>query len=466
MIEATDSDQIGEIGDLICASMSAGLASDDLRSHDAVVQGYLKGEDEVARRMRGFALDKLEIQHPRLTLLPFLAAGGLSLRCANEALRLMEDCKISKRPKSQLGGALTRTEAMTALGINSHHVLSRLCTARLISRKSLQPDERGRVLKAGLIDSLLRRLWVPASSPRTKPPAVNDFLEITIDSALRNPGNNKGYSMVAGLTSLRIQEERVVEVVLPSQTLTLPQTAKAIGVHGEIVRGLIQRNYLRATKGTPKRPTVVFAESIEQFRATYVFASELARWVNSEPRRFAERLYAYGVRPVGGPGIDGMKVHMFQRSDLEGVPLAKVASMRGSKIPYSQTILRLNSESGKGLAVPLDQAAAHLGVSRSDVSTLIRNGFLERAIVPGILVMVEGESFRAYATKFLDPKKMPISDAAATCGMSIHQFSARWVASKRIVTEDLGVRVLVPRMNYRIAEYFYQAKGSRQIETT
>lgn len=413
----------------------------------------------LARRMRDLAVTRLDVLHPRLTLLTFLRRKGRMRNCALTALSTLNGLQMPKRSIAATTDQLTRDETMLALGINSHHVLGQLNRRRLINQQPVSTDMRKGVYEVSAVDRLLRRLWIPSLEDRRKPAPSGIHLHETVLHALADSESSKGYDMAAGLTSLRTIQVSPPPPKHELKMLRISDVARALGVHVEVVRSLIQREYLPATIGTPKYPSVVSPDDLRRFREEYVFASTLAKQAGSSPTRFAEKLYASGIGPAGGPTVDGLKVYIFRREKFEAHQLEAIAKLKG--VPISGMRSRFAKEYRDRLlkkVITLEQAARELRVTTREVSALVRKGFLTRALAPDLRVMINVVDFEPFRDKFTDPKMMSLADAAAGCGETIQQFVSRWVKKGVVKPENMGIRVLVPRADYNKVQNLRQSR--------
>lgn len=419
---------------------------------DSFLAWHAADDAALVQRMLDLAIRRLDVLHPRLALLPFLRLGARIRKCAAGALLSLENVQIPRCSAKLLPDRLSRTDALVALGIGSHQVLNQLNRRKLINKQPITKTMRKGVYEVAAVDSLLRRLWRPSSETRRTPPAHCMGLDKVVESALAHPHKSAGYSMLHGLTSLRMLEPLGPSVSSDeSALLSIPELGKRLGVQGEIIRSLIQRKYLDSTKGTPKYPTVVLIDEFNRFNEKYVFARTLAKQVGACTNRFAEKLYAHGIDPVGGPTIDGLKIYLFKRSRLEGVSLKMIAGLRGRTIVSvaenamwrARFVDRLRHK-----AITLEDAAEDLKIRPRDVTALLRKGYLQRALMPGTRVMIDYVTFLTFFRQFTDPKMITLANAAAGCGETIQQFVSRWVKTGLVKPVNMGICFLIPLDDY------------------
>lgn len=103
--------------------------------------------------------------------------------------------------------------------------------------------------------------------------------------------------------------------------LTVPRAAESLGVKQEVAYHLIRAGLLEATlsRHRGRAASRVHRTDIEVFERRYVLGREIARVCGVSPKAVVLRLKEIGVLPVSGPGVDGSRQVVYERSTIEAV---------------------------------------------------------------------------------------------------------------------------------------------------
>jgi hypothetical protein len=113
--------------------------------------------------------------------------------------------------------------------------------------------------------------------------------------------------------------ERLVEEYYrkDEQVLNVSDIAILLGVKQQVAAFWIDRGFICAEIQPGKhRHRKVLKASIEEFRTQYVTAVELARQMNTSPRKVVSLLSDRNILPVTGKAIDGGRQYLFLRREV------------------------------------------------------------------------------------------------------------------------------------------------------
>lgn len=393
---------------------------------------------------------RVNIEHPRLTLLPFLRKEGRLYHLALSVLSELNHIDIPIQSESPPVGILTFADSATALGANKFGVVSDLNKLGILERAPMKKAQVESRYTRSCIDSLLRRLWRPISGRAVR--ARNTVLTTPIASLakqmLDEPSLNAGYDLQKGLFGLRALNGDLS----PSTSITgvammnVEDAAKLLGVYPPVVRSLMRSGYLTPHKD-PKmgRRILLAAREVEDFNRRHIFPGALARSVGASPTRFVEKLHANGVKPVGGPGIDGLLVYLLRREDVESLDLLAITLSR----KFTRIESRQESKWFDGSCISISMIAAELGIPIKEVVKLVRKGVLTRVKSSYSAIMVDRTSFERFNALFSRMDLVEVNVAAARLGENIKEFWARWVTTEIVEVLDLGVRRCIQNSDFR-----------------
>ena len=384
----------------------------------------------------------LTFSHPRLLLLPFLREAGRLRAAAHAALRMLDDGKNDFVGQTRLDGSLTRRDACHALGLNSHRVIAQLGKCGLLSDKAFDDKARGAVVSREYINKLLCELYRPSRDAAVPIRAQTTRLSNLIRAGRREPDLVIGYDLAAGLTSLRIRDSSSPEDMVEAGNMSLAQVAKHLHVHKDIVRTASRLGLVAARAGRRGTSPLVFDESeVFRFDKQFVFGSSLARSIGVEPMKFSTKLFAAGVKPVAGPTLNGLQVYLFARKDLALMNLDVVAA--GQAAPFTAVTKFVDLSKSLDAAQPslsIKEIGADLAFPHTEISKIVRSGWLKRVVVPGRDVRVCKKSYASFAEKFHDPNLIEFSFAAALTGETLDQFRSNWIDTKLLKVTDFGIK--------------------------
>lgn len=120
----------------------------------------------------------------------------------------------------------------------------------------------------------------------------------------------------AGLAAVFVVPYAFEELVAGSNTLSVPATAKALGIKEETAYLLRRRKIIQTQRVPGILGDRVSAETIHRFQETYVIPGRLGSDAGHHRGWTSDRLIASGLKPVSGPSVDDGRYYLFRRSDV------------------------------------------------------------------------------------------------------------------------------------------------------
>jgi len=253
-----------------------------------------------------------------------------------------------------------------------------------------------------------------------------------------------GFDPTTGLRSLRYLPVSPPPPFQRGPALNVHQAAQKLGVHPEIVRSMARKGHLkRLASKSARAPLLVNPGEVDRFNNAYVTGGALARSLNVNSTNFAEKLKHVGVQPVAGPGIDGMLVYLFRRSDLSPSVLKKALALEVYATATGRPTRGARPKNTPG--IPVAEASRRLGVSSQKVITLIRSGTIGTIPCSCRGPRIDRLSLARLERMLRSPKYVPVAECAARLGCSVRQIDTIWAASKLLSVLDLKCWRLVRR---------------------
>ncbi len=130
-----------------------------------------------------------------------------------------------------------------------------------------------------------------------------------------------------GLSQFTFSKKQISEFVREQvrcgkgESLYLNEAAKLLGMKTEVLYFLRRKGLLQCRKAGEGMWAgfLITKESLEQFAATYVMASEVAREHGIDCGYLIRLLEARGIMPISGRRIDGGKQYIFRRADIKPI---------------------------------------------------------------------------------------------------------------------------------------------------
>ena len=218
-------------------------------------------------------------------------------------------------------------------------------------------------------------------------------------------------AVAARLARAAARQQRVL--VAPGM-LSVTEASKLVGIYADAIRRVIKAGMLPARRG-PCRTVNIAPGDLARFQDEFVFVKELAQRWRLTPTNLAERMQAFGCKPVSGPTIDGALVYLFRRGDVVALDFGAIAALRNYP---TRTGRRPGTSRGDTLAPYLtaEEVGQELGLSVQKVSTLVRDGFLKEARPDGVFAnrrYIARDTLLAYLAAYRDNKDLIRVDLVA-----------------------------------------------------
>lgn len=148
-----------------------------------------------------------------------------------------------------------------------------------------------------------------------------------------------GRSKEAGLCGLLFWERQITDYMrselrlLIGDALSIPEIARLLGVTRTAVDFFVKKNLLHAEKfaGAQSFGLLVMREELDSFSEKYVLAREVATKHGTSTAYIIDLLSKKGVKPISGPKIDGGRVYLIEKRDVESLSLATLISEEKKK---------------------------------------------------------------------------------------------------------------------------------------
>jgi DNA-binding transcriptional MerR regulator len=242
----------------------------------------------------------------------------------------------------------------------------------------------------GLIDRLLSKLPRKRSNSKRKTVSftrvlwnlgragisLGAFIQAMLDGEVKAVGRSGG----SGLRCLLFSNQQITNYVdsefrlLAGDVLSIRQISKQLKVTQTAVRFLAKKGLIKAEKceSAPCAGILVRRDEFDLFNESYLLARELAANHRTSPVYMVNLLSERNVRPVTGPNVDGGRIYLFKRGDVE--PLDVVAILKEGRKRGAAVKKRLEARNS---VLDAHQAAEILGVDVETVRQLTERGVLK-----------------------------------------------------------------------------------------
>jgi hypothetical protein len=338
----------------------------------------------------------LNARHPRLQLLPLLSSGGYPNVFAHEILKLMDAALTDLSPSDEeIEVTVGEAAALVEISINT------------------------------------LRKWV---AKRVKQ-GINVDFPITIKLLL------------AMQNQFKHDRKNKLQINQTNELLTINQTAERLSVHPEIVRSIQHKGFLKFEKknigGSLKAVTT--EEELKFFTNRYVLVGTLAR--------------KFGINPIAGPAIDGLKTSLFNQKDAEILTkpliesIEKCATNAGRK-KKNKTPPALITQNGD--SVPIVEASKVLNISVQKTKTLLQRGILKKTNTDRNGVSVTLNSLVDLQKTLGNEEYFSIQDGCKELDTTLGMLTRNWVNTGLLDVIDCYYWKFVPKK---------QIKEIRKIKT-
>lgn len=238
------------------------------------------------------------------------------------------------------------------------------------------------------------------------------------------------------LLSSRVQD------VPKGDLLTLPEIAGQLQIHKEIVRDLGVKGWLKIDKkkvdGHVKN--VAPPEIIEEFSKKYISVGTLARQLNVNSTNLADKLKHFGIEPVGGPHIDGLRTNLYQQTDIEYITTEMINDLKIYETytgrPSKKRLKMVHYESDPTLYFSLRHTSSKLHISPSKVAVLVQKGILKKDEHCHSVIRVEKASVSILIEELNRQDFIALEDAAKELGCAINWLHINWIKTGYLKLHD------------------------------
>lgn len=224
--------------------------------------------------------------------------------------------------------------------------------------------------------------------------------------------------------------------------LDIAEIAVRLHVHQEVIRNLNRTGWLRMGKKKVGSyiKTLTTESDLEIFNKNYILVGTLAYKLGVNSTNLAEKLRHYGINPIGGPHIDGLKTTLFNKDDIAHITTKMITSLeyyhtftgRSSKNRSKQDYYKSDSK----LYVSLKQAAQKLLISPSRIAVLVHNNILRKDEHSHNAVMVEKASIYALLKELHRTDFISLPEAAKELDCAINWLHINWIKTSYVKLYD------------------------------
>lgn len=429
-----------------------------------VMIAWIYGHDISHQEVKRITINNTVTHHPRVQLLPFMRKSKKLLKFAYQILSNVE--KPESINKAATERYVSVSDACHILGINNHQLKT------FIGKGLLKSRPQGKKSSSCFLVSDLEKLLIAlqedgnnhlGSAVHLWNPPTRKLVDLVLD-ILEGRAASAGYDLDKGLNHLSI---RSFANPPSPKDLNIVDTAKRLGIHPEIVRSLIKKNWLSATSTviSGHRMTVVTHREVERFNSEYVSAGKLARSMGLSITTLSAKLENLGASPIAGPRIDGTMVYIFKKSTIDKIDLSLLRNLKtyetkaGRRKKFSPCL----EEHG----VTLSEAALQLNITTQQAARLVQKGILTREASIDRIVKVTEESLTALITLITSPDNEPIDRVAATLGYTTHLFRIYFIETGFAATKDLYFWHLIHKNESKkikmLNQHFLSTKTASEI---
>lgn len=145
-----------------------------------------------------------------------------------------------------------------------------------------------------------------------------------------------------------------------SNWLSIPDTAKVLGVKQQVAYWLVRNQLLTAEKLARKKGVGfrIHREKIERFRQRYIFGTEIAAALSRSSRKVRLLLEAQGIRPVILDGVEPCRQLLYPRSEMLQCFIQQAGSSVSAEVfELAGDVTTPSSEVGKSQSLGRETAA-------------------------------------------------------------------------------------------------------------
>lgn len=217
------------------------------------------------------------------------------------------------------------------------------------------------------------------------------------------------------------------------ELLTTQDIALELNVHKEMVRSLAIKGWLKTEKkkinGSVKH--IATPQDFTDYCNQYMMVGTLARLLAVTSTNLADKLKHFGIEPIGGPHIDGLKTNLYKKSDVDHINTEMILNLKIYKTNTgrsSRTRAKLiHHESDPTLYRSSAYAALKLGISQAKIAVLVQKQILKKDENSHAFIMIEKASLLNLVKVLKRKDRITLQDAARQLNCAQNWLHINWI---------------------------------------
>ncbi len=215
--------------------------------------------------------------------------------------------------------------------------------------------------------------------------------------------------------------------------LTIQDIASRLNVHKEMVRSLAVKNWLKMEKMKVDGYVQYVATpvAVSDYENQYIMVGTLARFLRVNSTNLADKLRHFGIEPIGGPHIDGLKTNLYNKSDVNHINTNIISNLKIFKTytgrPSKERAKLMHYESDPTLYRSLSYAAQKLSISPSKVAVLVQKQILKKDHNCHTTIKIEKASLFALLKELQREDLITLQDAAKQLNCAQNWLHINWI---------------------------------------
>jgi hypothetical protein len=455
VIDSGDQARVTDLAEKFLALTMFFSTQEHVPTEEEINSLAIKGQAMVLAYLTNYVTHRVDREHPRIAMASLLKNSGYMRALALDVLREVATIAIPPVAISPIKGTFNGAESAAALGLSKPSYVTGLLRVQLLEVEKTKYVPNYLDFTKASLDALLRKLWVRTTEQNCairQRPLTEKIPQLVLD-ILDRPIINAGYDMEKGLCSLRRMVAKGKDYVSAQLThlWTVEEAADQLDIYPKIVRSMLRKRWLIPHKVLYQgRRIFISKEQLAEFNEQYIFVSTLAKSVGASRTQFMHYLASHGIRPVGGPGIDGLSIYLVARKDLANLDLTQLRIKRcGLKVDLNLSQATDDAQEDLSDYLTISEVAQRLDLSVILVGRLVRDGKLERVPAPIDAVAVSRTSFEAFRDRMVDRSLKEIKPLLNRFQESREEFIARWVTTGITTIIDVGNRECIRNSEYQ-----------------
>ena len=232
------------------------------------------------------------------------------------------------------------------------------------------------------------------------------------------------------------------ECVPKGDLLTLPEIASQLQIHKEVVRDLGVKGWLKLDKKKVEGyvRNVALPEVIQEFSNHYISIGTLARQLNVNSTNLADKLKHFGIEPIGGPHIDGLRTNLYRQADIKDVTTDMINNLKYYQTytgrPSKDRVRMVHYESDPTLYLSMRHTSFKLRIGPSKVAVLVQKKILKKDELCHSVIRVEKASIYALIKELHRPDFISLQEAAKKLNCAINWLHINWIKTGYLTLYD------------------------------